>query len=305
MLRHRSFWVILLITAVVGMGTLCSEHNDYPVQLRIEWVGYDTARYSVVHADTVLPLTINSNYFLAVARYYKAPRVRYAIHTRGDTVVNVNKMLIDAILSEFEFVGVHGAVSPVERLTLQLSPRQSKTLRPELKDVELQFEGQCGLSGEASLTPESVTLYGSEASLAAITHLYTLPQTIEGLKDTCVCTLALDPVWQRYPDLRVSADKVRLFIPVEQYTEKIISVPVQMDCDDDQVRARLYPERVEVTLWVSERDYDRVLPDMVQASVRYDAEESAEVLPVRIKSFPAFTRVKSVAPSTIQYVILK
>lgn len=305
MLRHRSFWVILFITALVGGGTLFSEHNDYPMDLHIEWVGYDTARYSIVHADTVLPVTLNSNCFLAISRYYKAPKMRYSIHTKGDTVVNVNKILIDAILSDFEFVGIHGSESTVDRLVLKLAPRQSKSLRPELRGVELQFEGQCGLAGEPRLDPDMVTLYGSESSLAGIEHLYTLPQTIAGLKDTCVCTLSLDPVWQKHPDLRVSAENVRLFIPVERFTEKKFSVPVQFETTDNQVRARLYPERVDVTLWVSERDYDKVLPDMVQASVQYDAADLPEALSVRVKSFPSYTRVKSVFPSTIQYVILK
>lgn len=305
MFRHRSFWVILLITALVGLGTLLSEHNDYPVQLHIEWTGYDTARYSIVYADTLLPVTINSNCFLAIGRYYQAPKLRYAIPTRGDTVVKVNKLLIDAILSDFQFVGIHGAASPVESLSLRLSPRQSKVLRPELKDVEFSFEGQCGLSGEPRLIPDTVTLYGSEASLSHIGHIYTAPQKIVGLNDSCVCTLSLDPVWQRYPDLRISTERVSLFIPVEHFTEKKFSVPVRFECPDNQVRTRLYPERVEVTLWVSERDYDRLLADMVQATVHYDPSAPPDVLPVRISSFPSFTRVKSVSPSTLQYVVLK
>lgn len=312
MLRHRSFWIILVITAIVGLGTLLSEHNDYPVQIHVEWAGYDTARYSIVRADTLLPLTLNSNCFLAIGRYLEASQKHYIIHTEGDTTVKVNKMLVDDILSDFQFYGVHGFSSTTEQLTLRVAPRQAKKICPELKGVEFSFEDQCGLSGEPRLEPDTVTLYGSASSLAKIDRLYTLPQKIEGLKDSCYCTLALDPVWKKYPDLRVSDESVRLFIPIGHFTEKKFSVPVRFDCPESvdgasysQHRARLYPDRVEVTLWVTEQDYDRVLPDMVQAAVQYDPSAPSEVLPVRITAFPSYTRVKSITPSTINYVILK
>ena len=68
MFRHRSFWIILVITAIVWLIATMSEHDDYPLQLHIEWVGYDTARHVVTHADTLLPLTIQSNCFLAICR---------------------------------------------------------------------------------------------------------------------------------------------------------------------------------------------------------------------------------------------
>ena len=61
MFRHRSFWIILVITAIIWLIVTMSEHNDYPLSVRVEWVGYDTARYVVTHADTLLPLTIRSN----------------------------------------------------------------------------------------------------------------------------------------------------------------------------------------------------------------------------------------------------
>lgn len=305
-MKHGSFWAILLVTALVGLAALLSEHEDYPLAVHIEWTGYDTARYAVVTADSVLPLTLNSNYFLALARYFDAPRHPYTIPTKADTVVKVNKLLIDDIVSRLQYHGIHGAVSAVEQISLKIAPRQSKILHPTVKDLQLTFDPQCGLAGEPRLSPDTVILYGSQASLDRINSISTAPATIEGLKDTSLRTLALEPVWEKFPDVRVSTPQVELFIPVARFTEKTFSVPVRFDCSDDAVRVRLYPERVDVTLWVSESDYDRILPDMVHASVQYPPDApSDESLAVRITSFPANTRVKSVFPSTLQYVIIK
>ena len=305
MRRHRAFWIILLITFAVSVGNKLSEHQDYPFQLRIRWEGYDTARYAVVHADTLLPITINSNGFLAIKHHYKAPKVQYVIHAQGDTVVVVNKALLNDAIGQLQFVGVHGISSGVDHLTLKITPRAAKPFRPQLRDVKFLFERQHGLSGQPVLVPDTVWLFGSPKSLAKIDGLHTLPATLEALSDTLICTLPLDPVWQAYPDLRVSTPEVRILIPVERFSEKTISVPVRFLTHDEHIRTRLYPDRVDVTFWVSEQNYDRLLPDMVQAVVEYDAADAQPTLPVRITTFPTFAHIKSVTPSQLKYVVIQ
>ena len=305
MLRNRSFWIILLITALVGLGTILSEHDDYPMSLHVEWMGFDTSRYAVSYADTLLPITVNTNGFNAIGSYFKSKSRKYVIYADGDTVVKVGKPLFDDIVDQMEYIGVHEVSSIAEQVRLKLSERQAKAFRPELRGVNFSFNGQYGLAGDPGITPDTVWLYGSPESLARIDRLYTLPAHIRGLADTTRCQLALDPVWKRYPDLRASTDSVSLFIPVERFTEKTVSVPVAFVADNNEIRARLYPERVDVTFWVSSKDYDRFLDDMVQAVVEYDPDGGQEALPVLVKRFPATARIKTVSPSTIKYVIIK
>ena len=77
MFRRRSVWIILALTAIVWLMAVMSEHNDYPVNVRVKWAGIDTARYVVTYADTLLPVTINSNCFLAMSRYNAVRRKPY------------------------------------------------------------------------------------------------------------------------------------------------------------------------------------------------------------------------------------
>ena len=73
---------------------------------------------------------------------------------------------------------------------------------------------------------------------------------------------------------------------------------------DASHKARLYPNHVDVTLWVPVRDYDSITADMLQAVVDYDPAITQTELPVLISTFPTATRVKQVTPSALQYVIL-
>lgn len=305
MFKSRSFWTILAFTAVVWVLVTMSEHADYPLQLRVEWTGYDTARYVVTYADTVLPVTINSNCFNAIARHRTARREPYRIAVHGDTTMRVSTALLDNLLQQMGFSGCHGIFSSSETLRLSLSERQRKAFVPQLSGVEFHFAEQCGLSGAPRLEPDTVWLYGDSASLSKIDRLTTLASDIYGIRDSGYCSLLLDTSWRRYPNLRCSHDTLRLFVPVERYIEKKISVPVTFRCSDQQMRVRLYPERVEVSLWVSKANYPSLYDDMVEAVAEFDPAAPEQVLPVRVTRFPSFARVKGIEPSTLQYVIIK
>lgn len=305
MLKSRSFWIILAFTAVVWVLVTMSEHADYPLEVRVEWTGYDTARYVVTYADTVLPVTINSNCFNAIARHRAVRHRTYSIAIQGDTTIRVSNALLDGLLQQMDFTGCHGISASVDELQFRLSERQRKAFVPELSGVEFHFAEQYGLSGTPRLEPDTVWLYGDSASLSKVSRVATQPSHIYGICDSGYCPLLIDTAWHRYSNLRCSHDTLRLFIPVERYVEKRVSVPVVFRCCDQQVRVRLYPERVMVSLWVPRSGYAELYDDMVEAMVEYDPAAPEQVLPVRITRFPSFARVKTVEPSTLQYVIIK
>lgn len=305
MFRHRSFWVILIFTAIIWLVVTMSEHDDYPLQVRIEWVGYDTARNVVTYADTLLPLTIRSNCFLAISRYNTVKHQPYRITTAGDTTVKVGDLLFEDIMRQLDFHGIHGVKSNVESLRLTLVERGRRGYVPQLNQVDFVFAEQCGLSGEPTIQPDTVWLYGDPSILRQIPELTTSPARLTNLNDSCHIALALDPVWLKYPDLHTSADSVSLFIPIDRYVEKTLTIPVRFQCDERQLQVRLHPEQVDVTLWVPVKDYDSISTDMVHVAVDYTPGNNAQALPVRATHFPAGTRVKQISPSAIQYVIIR
>lgn len=305
MFRHRSFWIILVITAIVWLVATMSEHGDYPLEVGVEWQGYDTTRYVVTHQDTLLPVTINSNCFLAIGRYHAAKRQQFIIKTSGDTVVKVNDALFNDIKRQFGFHSIYGFKSSVDQLSITLVERQRRPYVPQLRNVDFEFAEQCGLSGNPVLKPDTVWLYGAKEHLDQITSLYTKEARFAQISDSCYRMLALEPVWQSYPDVRPSVDSVRLFLPVDRYVEKTLTVPVRFQGGGLQSEVRLYPERVDVTLWVPIGLYDDINADQVHVAVDYPAAKSAKELPVLATLFPSNTRVKQISPSSIQYVIIQ
>lgn len=305
MFRHKSFWIILIITTIVWLMATMSEHDDYPLDVPLQWSGYDASSYVATSADTVLPVVVNSNCFQAIARHYIVQRTPYVIHTSSDTVIKVNSVLLGDVVKQMGFVGTHGISSPAESLHLTLTSRVRKAYVPRLHDVTFHFSDQRGLSGTPVIEPDTVWLFGDPEKMDKITEIVTKPTEINDIRDSGWHTLALEPVWREYSNVHSTTDSIRIFLPVEQYVEKTIMVNVTPQSPDSRVKLRVIPERVNVTLWVPVNSYDLLTTGQVEAEVTYNSDDKSGELPVRITRFPDNTRVKAVSPSSLQYVIIK
>ena len=304
MFRSRSFWVIIALTAIVWLLAVMSEHDDYPVDVRVKWTGFDTSRYVVTYADTLLPVTINSNCFLAISRYRTVRNTPYVITIPSDTVVKVNPALLDDVVKQLDFNGTHGITSTTESLRIALTERSSKAFVPQLRNVDFYFVDQRGLAGLPVVQPDTVWLYGDPASLDKIKEVTTRQYAIEGVRDSGWHVLPLDPVWKQYPDIRASHDSVRIFLPVDRFVEKTVTVSVVPKTPDSRYTLRLIPARVSVTLWVPVKDYDYLSADQIEAEVNYNPAKPSQELPVLVTRFPENVRIKQVSPASLQYVIL-
>ena len=302
--RRRSFWIILLLTAIVWLVVTMSEHNDYPVQVRVQWTGFDSTRHVVTYADSVLPLTINSNCFLAQSRYIVVKQKPFVINVSGDTVLSVNNHLFQEIIDQMDFGGTHGISSPVETLKLKLTDVNRKGFVPQLRDVEFRFKDQIGLAGEPRVEPDTVWLYGNIASLNKIDQLETKSCKVNNIAKSGYYSLPLNPVWKQYGDVKSSHDSVRIYVPAGRFIEKTFVVPLSFNTKES-VRWRLMTEQVSVTLWVPDSAYNDVTEEMIGAEVIYRSSDVSQELPVRIIKFPENTRVKQVSPASVQYVIIK
>lgn len=305
MLRQRSFWIILLLSGCVWIVSTLSMQQEYPTDIRIRWTGFDRARYVVAQCDTVLPVVVHSNGFNAIARYFALQRKDYVLKTQGDTTVVVDEAMLMAMMDTMGFVGVHGITSRSKSVALHLNERHRKAFVPQLRDVEFLFHGHSALAGEPVMKPDTVWLYGSDASLAKINGLYTQAATIGNISSSVNLRLALEPVWRKYPDVRSSTDSVSLSLPVANFTEKEVVVPLHFDCDNKNLNVNVYPPRVVVTLWVPSDRYQEVASDMVEGRVELDSRSMPETLPVMVTRFPSYARIHSIKPENVKYVVIK
>ena len=152
MFRHKSFWIILLITAFVWLMATMTEHSDFTLSMPLRWEGFDNAR-------------IKANTFQAVSFVLAAKDNPFVLSVSGDTVLKVNSILLNEALRQYQTAGVKTISSPVETLHIKLSERERRGYVPTLRNVEFRFADRCGLCGNPVVEPDTVWLYGDPVSL--------------------------------------------------------------------------------------------------------------------------------------------
>lgn len=304
-MRRHPFLISLCITAITWLLFTMSEHSDYPLELRVEWSGYDSARYAVVYADSVLPLMVNSDCFQAIDRHFSARNKSLVINVQGDTVIKVNSDLFSLISNQLMFKGSVSIRSKVDTIAFHVTERSSRAFVPQLRNVQFNFAPQYGLSGLPVMSPDTVWLYGDSLSLSKISDIFTAPDTINNIADSMSVALRLEPNWKDYRDIRSSAELVHIYLPVQRMAQLTLRVPVAFHGELGSRKVKLYPDHVNVTLWVPQQEYDNITSEHLHAVVEYDAATSSYELPVAVKNFPSCARIKQITPSTVQYVILQ
>lgn len=306
---YKGFLGILLLTAVVWVFVSLSETKSFPLKVSLSYTGYNDAQYTVIQSDTTLLLTVESNGFNAIGHHIsksgRTLKIDVSSDRRLNKVISVRSIL-DTIEPQLSYRGIKRITSAKDSLYLVLKPLTRKAFSPNMSDVEFTFAEQYGLCGEPKLSPDTIYLYGSEESLSQINELRLMPSSFNNIYENATFDVAIDTSWKRYPDVRSSVDKVRIFVPIEPYTERVFELPVVVKDSDSTVRLNLYPSKVAVTAWVPQRSFSQISNEMFTATVDYaDVTAGSHSLVVRLSKFPSMARVKKVEPAEIQYVIIK
>ncbi|MBR4739312.1 MAG: hypothetical protein IK058_04840 [Bacteroidales bacterium] len=296
----KRFLVILGLTALVWLGVSMADNGEYPMEVRVEMVGFDTVRYAVVSADSVLPLKVTMSGFNAFVNSRRQHDIQVSVPQGREAVAvsSLKKQLLRSIL------GAKEVTSVVDSLHVVLSLRGQRTYKPRIDDVTFSFTEQHGLYGEPTVTPSEVVLYGPDEVLARIDDVKVAAADICNVSASGTYRLPLAPVWEQYPDVKPSCTEVTVYLPVEPYVERDYRVRITVLGADTTVSLRLYPEEATVRAWVPQCDLHRD-PEFVVAVNYDDIFLNEGHLTPRLVEFPSYMRPRSVEPEEIQCVVIQ
>lgn len=300
--KVRQYLIIVALVFAAWIVVSMSQTQTYRTPLRVEWYGYDSARYVVAHADTDISLNINSNGFKALHRWREMRFSPLRLNADSDT----SYALVDVLAVAAQQYGaseIEQATANKASLSLRLSERCRKAFVPDISAISFSFADQFGISGAVSVVPDTVYLYGSQSSLDEIDGLSAHEVSFSSINKSGDYVVDLEPVWEEYADVRPSDTKVRVRLNVEKYVEKRLNVPVVLSSEDTSLHVRLYPDNVTVALLVPMNEYKNVSSEMVEVQAIYSAEKSQ--LPLLVTRFPSNCRVKQLLPDEVEYVALK
>jgi hypothetical protein len=193
---------------------------------------------------------------------------------------------------------------------LRVEPQSIRIEHTELQTGELPVLAEVAVSLESGyqvsdpiVTPPKVRVYASKTVLDTLSALKTVPVELKKMSGTQSISVAL----QEIPGVRTDPEKVVVTIPVEEFTEKQLTIPVLCKSLPENYTLHLFPASVEVTCNVpvshfndlSEADFEIQIPFQ-----EFEAGQESGKITVRLTKQPSLRVTDPVIrPDVVEFII--
>ncbi|MCI5080606.1 MAG: CdaR family protein [Saprospiraceae bacterium] len=235
--------------------------------------------------------------------YFSSPRVELFFDMAEQSRVRLNwlqlRSLIQRNLSSQEI-----QINEInyDNLSLSLEDKLKKKV-PVLLEHRLTFASGYHLEDTIELTPDSIYITGPASLISNIRTWKTDSLRLENLKNTVNVSLDLESSSR---EIQLNTKTISARIPVEQFTEKAIFVPIQLKNSPDSIR--VFPDRIKIYCLVGLSRYSDVEPSGFQVEVDLqNAQPGIEdnTVPINLTSYPTFVENVRFSPKSAEFIFIK
>ncbi|MGD9558016.1 MAG: hypothetical protein AB7V25_13415 [Mangrovibacterium sp.] len=256
--------------------------------LRVSSFGFTLLRYKLSLAFS--PLIFNVNEFTE-RKLEASSKSEYAIPT-GQFISRFSEQ----VSNELNITGIY----PDTLLFLfdKMASRKIK-IRP---DVSFELKQQHFLNNAVTTIPDSVLVSGPHSILDTLSFISTSYQHYNDVGRTIRQNIPL----KEYRNIVLKTSRVLLEIPVEEYTEKQVTVPVTVRNLPPGTQVNLFPDKVNVSFMIALSRFKEVKAADFKITVEFqDIKSKKEMLDLKVDAQPAYIQSVSVSPEQIEYLIEK
>ena len=257
-----------------------------------------------LQSDTVDLIVEGTGWQLLFARLRVNPQ---SINISLDKLNNRNYILFSeqlySVNSQLETSQKIISVRP-DTLYFDFSKRTVKRVPVKLVS-NLSFAKQYGISDAVGFTPNYVTVSGPQEELEKINEWKT---------DTLKLSNIQSPVVSRVPmklnllkNVNIFPASVEVKLPVDEFTEKTIEVPLKIINNQEYYNVKLYPKKVKITFMVALSSYQQVNEDFIEAVVDMNEWKllKHDQLRVKLTRFPDYCKKLLISPAKVDFIIEK
>lgn len=191
-----------------------------------------------------------------------------------------------------------------DTLYFDFSKRTTKRVPVKLNS-KLGFAPQYGVAGSVELTPAFVNISGPHEELQKISNWYTDTLKVTGIDNPVETRINLKQSTTN--NINIYPKAVGIKIPVDEFTEKVLDIPLTVINNNSFYTVKLYPKRVKITFLVALSSYKQIDEDFIQASVDLNEwrDSGHNNLRVKLIRFPAYCKLISIVPQKVDFIIEK
>ena len=176
---------------------------------------------------------------------------------------------------------------------------------PVKLQYSMHFMPQFALSSNISIRPSYVTLSGPANVIDKITEWKSDSLKAGDLSENMTTRINLQPV--REANLNVYPKAVQVTVPVEEYTEKTLEMPVKLVGNVHYYDVKILPQKVKVTFTTSLSRYNELDENFFEATADLSlwSERHYSALPVKMTRLPAFCKIVKIEPQNVDFIVKK
>ncbi len=191
-----------------------------------------------------------------------------------------------------------------DNVTLRLDSLFSKKVKIKLDSI-INFQNGYFFRDAVTLTPDSIVVFGASQMLDGISEVSTEP-----LKMACPETDFRKTLKLINPNpalLQFSSLQTELFLPVEQFTEKKLMLPVMVLNEQDSIQ--LVPATVELSCVVGVSRFNQVSATDFRVVAVFGGESGpggvASTVPLTLVRQPEWVHSVQLSPKVVEYLIVE
>jgi hypothetical protein len=189
-----------------------------------------------------------------------------------------------------------------DTLYFDFSKRKVKQVRVKLL-TSLKFANQFGVSDDIEITPDYVTVSGPQQDIDKIKEWRTDTLKLDNIQNTTITRVGM--MQNKLKNVIIFPASAEIKIPVDEFTEKTIELPLKVINNPEYYSVKLYPKKVKVTYLVALSSYQQINEEFMEAAV--DLNEWKDLhhqqLTVKLTRFPEFCKFVRITPAKIDFII--
>lgn len=307
-IERKRFLVLVtcLLLAIAGWLFLAL-NNKYVYTAKTVLVYKNFPQKKAFHplqSDTVDLLVEGTGWQLLFARLRVNPP---SININLDKLNNRNYILFSeqlySVNNQLETSQKIISVRP-DTLYFDFSKRTVKRVPVRLVS-NLGFAKQFGIADDIEFSPDYVTVSGPQDELSKINEWKTDTLKLSNLQHSVVTRVAVRQNLQK--NVNIYPGSVEVKMPIDEFTEKTLEVPLKVINNNDYYNVKLYPKKVKITFMVALSSYQQVNEDFIEAVVDLNEWklQQHDQLTVILTRFPDYCKKVNIVPEKIDFVIEK
>lgn len=303
--RLSAFFTCLILAAVAWVFTTLSNSYNFTVREVLAYKNTPQKRaFHSLQPDTINTTIQGTGWDMLFSKMnFENKKITVDLHTLDSKDYVVLSSQLKEINERKDFDNQIIGFNP-DTLYFDFSNRAVKRVPIRLVS-NINYRQQYAQSNDVVIKPSYVTLSGPGNALEHIESWDTDSLTADSVNETVRTNVNLQS--SKEGNVNIYPKAVQVVVPVDEFTEKEIYIPVKLVNNHDYYKVKIFPLKVKVTFTTSLNRFAQMDDDLFEATADLNLwkDRSYTTLPVKLSRRPAYCKIVKIEPQNIDFIVRK